>query len=100
MSGHRDLVKRILPNRFVDWWRRRRVRTLEAAGGTTRITPKPLARVGWGKPAPARSVARRGIVKVTPKPLVTRRRRKRAMKRYMKALSFELLERETQLDYI
>jgi hypothetical protein len=100
MSGHRDLVKRMLPERLVDWYRRRRVRILEAAGGATEITPKTLARVGWGKTAPTRDAVRRGVIKVTPKPIVTRRRRKRAMKRYMKALSFELLERETQLDYI
>ena len=100
MSGHRDLVKRLLPDRLVDWYRRRRVRILEAAGGATRITPKMVARVGWGKTLPARTAVRRGVVKVTPKPFVTRRRRKRAMKRYMKALSYELLERETQLDYI
>jgi hypothetical protein len=100
MSGHRDLVKRILPTRFVDWYRGRRRRVLEAAGGATRITPKTLAHVTWGKTAPARSAVRSGVVRVTPKPIVTRRRRKRAMKRYMKALSYELLERETQLDYI
>jgi hypothetical protein len=100
MSGHRDVVKKILPTRFVDWYRRRRVRVLEAAGGATRITPKTLVHVSWSRTAPARSAVRRGMVRVTPKPLVTRRRRKRAMKRYMKALSFELLERETQLDYI
>jgi hypothetical protein len=40
------------------------------------------------------------VIKATPKPLVIRRRRKRAYKRYMTALSYELLERETQLDYI
>jgi len=100
MSGHRDLAKKLLPNRFVDWWRRRRVRILESAGGATKITPKLIGRVTWGKTLPARSAVRRGVIKVTPKPVVTRRRRKRAMKRYMKALSFELLERETQLDYI
>ena len=100
MSGHRDIAKKLLPNRFVDWYRRRRVRMLESAGGATRITPKLVVRVGWGKTASARSAVRRGVIKVTPKPLVSRRRRKRAMKRYMKALSFELLERETQLDYI
>ena len=100
MSGHRDFVKRIMPNRFVNWWRNRRVRMLESAGGATRVTPRLVAHVGWAKTAPARSYVRRGVVKVTPKPLVTRRRRKRAYKRYMKALSYELLERETQLDYI
>jgi len=100
MSGHRDIVKRILPDRLVDWYRRRRVRILEAAGGATKITPKTLARVGWGKTAPARSTVRRGVVKVTPRPIVLYRRRKRAERRYMKALSYELLERETQLDYI
>jgi len=100
MSGHRDFVKRIMPDRFVDWWRNRRRRMLESAGGGTRITPRLVAHVGWAKTAPARSFMRRGVVKVTPKPLVTRRRRKRAYKRYMKALSYELLERETQLDYI
>jgi hypothetical protein len=100
MGSHRDLAKKLLPNRFVDWYRRRRVRILESAGGATKITPKLVARVTWGKTLPARSAVRRGVIKVTPKPIVTRRRRKRAMKRYMKALSFELLERETQLDYI
>jgi len=100
MSGHRDLVKKVLPKRFVDWYAGRRVRVLEAAGGATRITPKTLVHVSWSKTAPARSAVRRGVIKVTPKPIVTRRRRKRAMKRYMKALSYELLERETQLDYI
>jgi TolA-binding protein len=100
MGGHRDLAKKLLPDRFVDWYRRRRVRILESAGGATKITPGLMARVGWGKTAGARSLARRGAVKMTPKPLVTRTRRKRAMKRYMKALSYELLERETQLDYI
>jgi hypothetical protein len=100
MSGHRDLVKRILPDRIVDWWRLRRRRILEQAGGATRITPRTVAHVGWVKIAPARSVVRRGVIKVTPRPIVTRRRRKRAIKRYLKALSFELLERETQLDYI
>jgi hypothetical protein len=100
MNGHRDLVKRILPNRFVDWYRGRRVRILESAGGATRITPKTLAHVTWGKTAPARSAVRSGVIRVTPDKLVVRTRRKRAMKRYMTALSYELLERETQLDYI
>ncbi|HEY7282135.1 MAG TPA: hypothetical protein VID47_11125 [Actinomycetota bacterium] len=100
MSGHRDLVKRILPDRFVDWWRRRRVRILEAAGGGTKVTPGMVARHSYAKTEPARAVVRQGVVKVTPKPFVTRRRRKRALKRYLKALSYELLERETQLDYI
>jgi hypothetical protein len=100
MSGHRDIVKRILPDRFVDWWRRRRVRILEEAGGATRITPGMVVRHNLRKTEPVQRVVRAGVVRVTPKPLVTRRRRKRAMKRYMRALSYELLERETQLDYI
>jgi TolA-binding protein len=100
MSGHRDLAKRLLPDRFVNWYRARRVRILQSAGGGTKITPGMVARHGWGKTAGVRSVVRRGVIKVTPKPVVTRTRRKRAVKRYMKALSYELLERETQLDYI
>jgi len=100
MSGHRDLVKKILPDRFVDWWRRRRRRVLEAAGGATKVTPGMVVRHGYAKTEPARAVVRKGVVKITPKPIVTRRRRKRALDRYLKALSYELLERETQLDYI
>ncbi len=100
MSGHRDLVKKILPDRFVDWWRRRRVRVLEAAGGGTKVTPGMVVRHGYARTEPARAMVRKGVVKVTPKPFVTRRRRRRALKRYLKALSYELLERETQLDYI
>jgi len=100
MSGHRDIVKRLMPTRFVNWYRGRRVRVLESAGGATKITPRLVAHVGWTKTAPARSYVRRGVIKVTPDSVVVRRRRKRAYKRYMKALSFELLERETQLDYI
>jgi hypothetical protein len=100
MSGHRDLAKRLLPDRFVNWYRNRRIRILEGAGGRTKITPGVMVRHGWGKTAPVRAVARRGVIKVTPRPLVTRTRRKRAVKRYLKALSYELLERETQLDYI
>ena len=54
MGGHRDLAKKLLPDRFVDWYRRRRVRILESAGGATKITPGLMARVGWGKTAGAR----------------------------------------------
>jgi len=100
MSRGRELAKKLLPQRFVNWYRRRRVSILTAAGGATRITPGMVVRHGWRKTAGIRAFFRRGLTRVLPKSLVDRIRRRRVMKQYLKALSFELLERETRLDYI
>ena len=100
MGGHRDLAKKLLPDRFVDWYRRRRVAILQGAGGATHITPGMVLGHLWRKTAGVRGFVRRGIVRILPRSLVNKLRRRRVMKQYLKALSYELLERETRLDYI
>jgi len=100
MPKHRDLAKKLLPDRFVDWYRARRVAILESAGGATRITPGLLVRMFWRKLSPIRDFFRRIVVRILPKSVVNKLRARRARKRYLKALGYELLERETRLDYL
>jgi len=100
MAKHRDLAKKLLPDRFVDWYRGLRVRILESVGGASRITLGLLLRLLWLKLSPIRGVFRRIAVKLLPNSLVNRLRARRARKRYLKALGYELMERETRLDYL
>ncbi len=100
MAGLRDLAKRMLPGRFVNWYRRKRINILEAAGGATRITPRILARAFARKTQPFRAWIRRAILKLFPRRLANWLRRRRVTRRYLHALSWELLERETRLDYL
>jgi hypothetical protein len=100
MAGSRDSVTRLLPPRLSNWLRRKRINTLEAAGGATRITPEVVMRAASRKTASARALARRGVLKVVPDRVVNKMRRRRATRKYLDALSWELLERETRLDYL
>ncbi len=100
MAGSRDTVTRLLPARLSNWLRRKRINTLEAAGGATRITPGVVMRALSRKTASARAFGRRAILRVVPDRVVNKMRRRRATKAYLDALSWELLERETRLDYL
>lgn len=100
MSRRRDIAKRLLPDRFVNWYRRKRINILEAAGGATRITPRVLMRAFSRKTAPIRNFFRRVAKKLIPQRLVSRIRRRKVTRQYLSALSYELLERETRLDYL
>jgi len=100
MAGSKETVSRLLPARLSNWLRRKRINTLEAAGGATSITPGVVTRAFARKTASARSLVRRGVLKVVPTRVVNKLRRRRATKTYLNALSWELLERETRLDYL
>ena len=100
MSRRRDLAKRLLPDRFVNWYRRKRINILEAAGGATRITPRVLVRAFSRKTAPIRAFFRRVAKRLIPRRLVNWYRRRKVTRQYLSALSYELLERETRLDYL
>jgi hypothetical protein len=93
-------VKRALPGRLFNWFRRKRINVLEAAGGATSVTPSVLKRAAMTKTHPARSTARRLVARVLPSRVVTHYRRRRVTRKYLEALSWELLERETRLDYL
>lgn len=100
MSRRKDMVKKVLPGRFQRWMLARRTAILELAGGGRRITPMVLLRAFWGKLAPIRSFFRRLAVRVLPESTVDRLRARRARKQYLKALGYELVERETRLEYL
>jgi hypothetical protein len=53
-----------------------------------------------GKQAGVRASVRRLAVRVLPRSVVDRIRRRRATKQYLKALGYELVERETRLEYL
>jgi len=100
MAGSKESLSRLLPARLSNWLRRKRINTLEAAGGATRITPGVVATAFSRKTAAARGVARRTVLKAVPDRVVNKMRRRRATRAYLDALSWELLERETRLDYL
>jgi len=100
MSGARESIQRALPPRVLNWLRRKRVNTLEAAGGATRITPDVVMRAMSRKTMAARSAVRKAVLKPVPDRVVNKLRRRRATRAYLDALSWELLERETRLDYL
>ncbi len=100
MSRRKDMAKKVLPGRFQRWMLARRTAILELAGGGRRITPMVLLRAFWGKLAPIRSFFRRLAVRVLPESTVDRLRARRARKQYLKALGYELVERETRLEYL
>src|SRR6266568_4758990 len=100
MAGSKETVSRLLPARLSNWLRRKRINTLEAAGGATRITPGVVATAFSRKTAAARSAARRTVLRAVPDRVVNKMRRRRATRAYLDALSWELLERETRLDFL
>ncbi|MDP9341668.1 MAG: hypothetical protein M3Q23_06110 [Actinomycetota bacterium] len=100
MAGSKETVSRLLPARLSNWLRRKRINTLEAAGGATSITPGVVATAFVRKTSAARSLVRRGVLNVVPDRVVNKMRRRRATRAYLDALSWELLERETRLDYL
>ena len=100
MAGSKETVSRLLPARLSNWLRRKRINTLEAAGGATRITPGVVATAMSRKTAAARGATRRVVLKAVPARVVNKLRRRRATRAYLDALSWELLERETRLDYL
>jgi hypothetical protein len=100
MAGSKETVSRLLPPRLTNWLRRKRINTLEAAGGATRITPGVLATALSRKTAAARARVRGAVLKPVPDRVVNKMRRRRATRTYLDALSWELLERETRLDYL
>ena len=93
-------MKRVLPGRLFNWFRRKRINVLEAAGGQTEVTPAVLMRAMKSKTRPVRSFVRRTAVWILPERVVDRYRRRRVTRAYLDALSWELLERETRLDYL
>jgi hypothetical protein len=101
MSRARELAKRVLPDRFMHWYRRKRSNILEAAGGAATVTPRVLLRAFWRKTTPIRWFVRRLGKRVIPQRMVYRYRRRKITKQYLKALSYELMERgETRLGYL
>jgi hypothetical protein len=100
MAGSKETVSRLLPPRLSNWLRRKRINTLEAAGGATRITPGVLARALSRKTAATRTLVRWTVLKPVPDRVINKLRRRRATRAYLDALSWELLERETRLDYL
>src|SRR5918992_2239396 len=66
MSRVKELAKRVLPDRFARWYRRKRGNILEAAGGAATITPRVLLRGSWRKTAPIRAFFRRVARKLVP----------------------------------
>jgi hypothetical protein len=100
MAGSKETVSRLLPARLSNWLRRKRINTLEAAGGATRITPGVVATALSRKTAAARGATRQVVLKAVPARVVNKMRRRRATRAYLDALSWELLERETRLDYL
>ena len=100
MSGVRSFAARVLPERFVNWFRRKRTNIIEAAGGGAGINPKTLYLATRRKLAPLRAAFRRGVRKLVPKRLLYWRRRRRITKQYLDALSYELMERGSRLSYL
>jgi len=100
MGGLRDLARRLMPVRLFNWFRRMRLGLLESAPGATSVTPYVLKRAVTNKTYPFTSWARSTAARVLPDPVVNVYRRRRATKRYLRALSYEILEKETRLDYL
>jgi len=100
MGRAREALKRMLPGRLFNWFRRKRINVLEAAGGQTQVTPGVLMKAVKTKTHPVRTFARATAARVLPERFVNRYRRRRVTRAYLEALSWELLERETRLDYL
>jgi hypothetical protein len=84
----RELGKRVLPSGAVAWYRRQRRRVFRTFGGP--ITPRSLVKVtarATGLTALVRSVA----LKVLAPETADRLRRRRALRGYLRALSYQLV---------